>query len=64
MSGLIVPGELPDDENYREKFHHQFFFFRSGLIVMGDLPKKKKGKGLIVMGDLPKKEKKCLKRTS
>jgi len=27
MSGLIVPGELPDDENYREKFHHQFYFF-------------------------------------
>jgi hypothetical protein len=29
-----------------------------GLIVMGDLPKEKKGKsGLIVMGDLPKEKK-------
>jgi hypothetical protein len=25
-----------------------------GLIVMGDLPKKKRKSGLIVMGDLPK----------
>jgi len=48
-------------------FITNFIFFRSGLIVMGDLPKKKKGKGLIVMGDLSKKEKKekkCLKGTS
>jgi len=35
------------------------FFFRSGLIVMGDLPRKKKGKGLNVMGDLPKKGSYC-----
>jgi hypothetical protein len=35
LSRLIVPGDLPDGENID-------FFYRSGLIVMGDLPKWKK----------------------
>jgi hypothetical protein len=57
-SGLIFLSDLLDGENYIEKFHHHFFF-RSGLIVMGDLHRKKKGKGLIVIGDLPKKRSHC-----
>ena len=68
-SGLIFPGDLPDDKIRGNsqvvslfqatcpmvKIHrHIYIFFRNGLIAMGDLSRKKKGKGLIIMGDLPK----------
>ena len=61
---LLFQANCPMMKTIERNFIINFIFFRSGLIVMGDLSKKKKGKGLIVMGDLPKKEKKCLKGTS
>ena len=73
-SGLIFQATCPMVKTTERNFIIIFlnFFFKSGLIVMGDLPRKRKGKGLIVMGDLPnkgsgdlpKKEKKRLKWTS
>jgi hypothetical protein len=46
---LIVPGDLPDDENAKK--------LASGLIVPSDLPDRENARklasGLIVPGDLP-----------
>jgi hypothetical protein len=50
MSGLIVPGDLPDGENTER----ELFFKWSHCNEWPTQVEKIQRKGLIVMGDLPK----------